>query len=243
MRKPRQGGSLTEHEEIERIRREYQRREKEIAPDFYSWGRPVNVFFHTQVVRRCIAALHEAGFFPLNGLRLLDVGCGRGDWLLEFCQWGARPVDLAGIDLDECRIQEARSRLPGSDLRVGDAQNLPWPDGSFGLVAQFTVFTSILHPGVRRRIASEMLRVLTPGGAVLWYDFRYDNPRNPHVRGISAREIRSLFAGCDIRFYSATLAPPLARLVAPRSWPVAVLLECIPLLRTHLIALIRKPHE
>jgi ubiquinone/menaquinone biosynthesis C-methylase UbiE len=124
---------------------------------------------------------------------------------------------------------------------VGSASQLPWPDQSFDLVSQFTVFTSILDPALKQAIAAEMLRVLKPGGAVLWFDFRVNNPANPHVRGIPAREIRSLFAGCHVELASALLAPPLGRRIAGWSWPLAELLHSFPFLRTHYAGLIRKP--
>jgi hypothetical protein len=47
-----------------------------------------------------------------------------------------------------------------------------------------------------------MLRILKPGGAILWFDFRVNNPANPHMCGVAAREIRSLFAGCEITLAS-----------------------------------------
>ena len=85
-----------------------------------------------------------------------------------------------------------------------------------------------------------MLRVLKPAGAIIWYDFRVDNPRNPNVRGIGAREIRSLFPGCAVRLSRVTLAPPIARAFVRLSWPLALMLESVPFLRTHYLALIRK---
>jgi hypothetical protein len=33
-----------------------------------------------------------------------------------------------------------------------------------------------------------MLRILKPGGAILWFDFRVNNPANPHVCGVAARD-------------------------------------------------------
>ena len=60
-----------------------------------------------------------------------------------------------------------------------------------------------------------MLRVLKPGGLILWYDFHVDNPHNRDVQGVRKREIFELFSGCDIRLHRITLAPPIVRLVAP----------------------------
>ncbi len=226
----------------ERIVREYDRRACEVPSDFYAWSRRANLLFHTQTVRACVQLLHRAGLFPLNGRHILDVGCGTGTWLLEFIQWAANPAALYGIDLDANRIERARQRLPPrSELRVGDAAALPWSDASFDIVAQFTVFTSILDMQFKRAVAAEMLRVLKPGGAVLWFDFRVNNPNNRNVQGIGRREIRSLFPGCTIQLESALLAPPIGRLVAPFSWVGAELLHTIPILRSHYAGLIIKP--
>ena len=90
-------------------------------------------------------------------------------------------------------------------------------------------------------IANEIVRVLAPGGALLWYDFAFDNPQNPHVRGISRSEITRRFPQLAGKIKSVTLAPPLARLIVPRSWTLATFLETIPFLRTHLLAVLIKP--
>jgi hypothetical protein len=89
-------------------------------------------------------------------------------------------------------------------------------------------------------IAQEISRVLAPGGALLWYDFAVDNPRNANVRGVKKRDIRELFPELAGSIKSLTLAPPLARLVAPRSVMLAMMLQRVPFLRTHLMAVLVK---
>jgi len=223
-----------------RISAEYERRARELPAGFYAWSKPSNLLLHEHALRGCIPMLHRASLFPLTGRRIADIGCGDGTWLLEFLQWGADPAALCGIDLSAERIKYARRRIPQADLRVGGASELPWPDESFDLVSQFLVFTSILDPALKRAVAAEMLRILKPGGAILWFDFRVNNPANPHVCGVAAREIRSLFAGCEIALASVLLAPPLGRLIAGWSWPLAELLHALPCFRTHYAGLIRK---
>jgi ubiquinone/menaquinone biosynthesis C-methylase UbiE len=223
-----------------RIATEYERRARKIPGDFYGWGTPANLLMHEQTARSSIAALKGGSMFPLNGRRIADIGCGFGTWLLEFIQWGADPASLAGVDLIPERINQARRRILQADLRVGSAHELPWPDESFDLVSQFTVFTSMLDPLLKRAVAEEMLRVLKPGGAILWFDFRVSNPANPHVRGISSVEIRSLFVGCETRLEATVLAPPLSRSIAGWSWPLAEVLYALPFLRTHYAGLILK---
>jgi len=104
--------------------------------------------------------------------------------------WGLREVDLHGIELDPARAGLTREILPGADLRVGDAVETPLADASFRLVIASTVFTSILDGAVRQVVAAEITRVIAPGGALLWYDFAVNNPRNPNVRKVGRRELR-----------------------------------------------------
>jgi ubiquinone/menaquinone biosynthesis C-methylase UbiE len=187
-----------------------------------------------------VKLLDRNGFFPLTDVTILDVGCGSGGWLVDFDVWGARQPNLAGVDVDPVRAADARQRLPLADIRAGDGHTLPWPDASFDLVVQATVFTSILDPGVRRALAGEMARVLAPGGAVLWYDFFRENPSNPDVRAVRADEIRELFPGFDVSLRRITLAPPLSRLIARRAWTAATLLEGLRVLNTHYLGLLRR---
>jgi SAM-dependent methyltransferase len=238
--------------EARRIRSEYIRRRQEIPPDQYSPTNPATLFMLQQRERHALAALRREGLFPLAGNRVLEVGCGSEGWLRGFESYGCARQDLAGIDLDPLRVEAARRKLapvrdeqgavltPGADIRCGCASSLPWDDGSFDLVVQSTVLTSVLDPGMRRGIAAEMARVLRLGGRILWYDFAYNNPRNANVRGIDRRELRSLFPGCEMRLKKVTLAPPIARRVAPSSWLAALLLESMTVLNTHLLAIIRK---
>jgi ubiquinone/menaquinone biosynthesis C-methylase UbiE len=225
--------------ETERIRQEYERRAREIPSDYYSLARPGVLFGYTQRVRHVVAVLAREGLYPPAGLDICEVGCGTGQWLLDLVSWGADPARLAGIDLDLGRIATARQRLPAADLRAGDAAELPWPDRSFDLVLQSTVFTSILETDLRRRVAAEMRRVLRPRGRILWYDFFRNNPGNKHVRGVRADEIRRLFAGWRVELERVTLAPPLARAIAPASWTLALWLEKLPWLRTHYLGVLR----
>ena len=140
-----------------RIPAEYERRALEIPTDFYSWSRPSNLLMHQQTLRSCIRILHGASLFPLDRLRVADIGCGMGSWLLEFVQWGADPSMLGGIDLMPSRLDRAKRRIPQADLHVGNASELPWPDEYFDLLSQFLVFTSILDPALKLAVARQLL--------------------------------------------------------------------------------------
>jgi SAM-dependent methyltransferase len=234
--------------EIDRIRTEYERRARDIPGDFYALTRPANLFFYQQRSRALLHVLTRQGLIPLAGKKILDVGCGSGEYLLDMESWGAHRKDLAGIDLIESEVFCIRSRLcasptgtrPGADIRVGDASKLPWPEAMFDIVHQSAVLTSILDDGMKKAVAAEMLRVLKPAGIILWYDFLFNNPKNPNVKGIGAREIRALFPNCLVTLRRITLAPPIARRLVPVTWIGAMLLEKMAFLNTHYLGIIRK---
>jgi ubiquinone/menaquinone biosynthesis C-methylase UbiE len=211
-------------------------------PERYSWFDAAHLYAMQEVERTFLALLRVHGFAALDRQRILEVGCGAGVWLRELVKWGAAPERLVGVELLEERVVQARRLAPeGVRLMAGNAASLELPDSSFDIVLQSLVFTSVVNADVRARIASEMLRVATPGGVIVWYDYHVDNPSNPDVRGVSAREMRRLFPGCEIDRRRVTLAPPLARLVAPRSRALYALLAAVPLLKTHYLAAIRPP--
>jgi SAM-dependent methyltransferase len=239
--------------EADRIRREYERRDREIHEDYYSLVNPSVLYIYQQRVRAVIAALKKAGIFPLDKKKILEIGCGKGDWLNDFEAWGAHRENLSGIELDASRGKRALARYPphrdedgnlispGADIRIGDASLLPWPDAFFDLVLQSTVLTSILDQGMKTAIAGEMSRVLKPGGFVLWYDFFYDNPKNPNVKGVGKEEINALFPGYAIQLKRITLAPPVSRHLVPLSWIGTEILEKMVFLNTHYLGVLRKP--
>lgn len=225
--------------ELDRIKNAYERRARQ-GLKTWSLFEPGHLFIHLQRQRALVQLLRQAGLQNLNSLSICEVGCGNGDVLREFVLLGAEPENLHGVDLLEDRIEDAQRLSPNIDFRCGNAQHLPFENDSFDLVLSFTVFTSILDAGLREAVAKEILRILKPDGAVIWYDYFVENPNNPDVQKVPPKEIRRLFPGCDISLQKTTLAPPLARWAAKLSWELAVMLETIPLLRTHLLGTIRK---
>ena len=171
-----------------RIRQSYGAR----SWDAYSWTAPAYQFMMQERERRILAMLAAQGMLPLTDRSILEIGCGTGAWLRDFVKWGATPANLVGMDLLEERIEQARRLCPpGVRVSTGSATELDHPDASFDIVLQATVFTSILDATIRAAVAREMLRVLRPGGMILWYDFHVNNPRNPDVRKVDARELRA----------------------------------------------------
>jgi ubiquinone/menaquinone biosynthesis C-methylase UbiE len=227
-------------QEDDRVRAAYARRRQTIPPGRYARTNPFTLCAAHEREEEMAAMFRAEGLTTLAGLRILDVGCGRGDTLRQMLEYGADPELLAGIDLLDENVKQARRRSPNLQIICCSASRLPFPDASFDLVLQFTLFTSVLNDEVKRAIAAEMMRVLAPGGRILWYDFSFNNPKNPDVRGIGKREIQALFPGLEMKTRRVTLAPPLGRIVAPISVVLYYLLSRVRPLCTHLLCLLRK---
>jgi ubiquinone/menaquinone biosynthesis C-methylase UbiE len=99
-----------------------------------------------------------------SGDRVLDVGVGNGNAAIEAARRGAT---VTGIDLTPAQIERARSRSTDEgvqvDLRVGNAEKLDVPDGSFDVV--LSMMGVIFAPDHARAMA-EMARACRPGGTV-----------------------------------------------------------------------------
>ncbi len=221
--------------------REYERRDRAGDTQLYAKHSPSYLLMSQARERVSLRMLDRAGVFPQPGTPCLEVGHGRLGALGTLLSWGVRASDLHGIEMDPRRSALAKAAIPGADLRVGDARSLPWADGTFGLVVTWTVFSSILDDEARRGVAAEIVRVLRPGGALLFYDLAWNNPNNPKVRRLGGQELDRLFTGLVGSTSSATLAPPLARFFAPRSWLVATALDSLPFLRSHRVGVWVKP--
>lgn len=223
--------------ETERIANAYRALETEAASR-WDQANPGNRLIVAERRRLTRRLLQDQGWLPLTKRRVLDVGSGGGAELAWFRELGAPASHLVGIDLLGDRVDRARRAYPEVEFHLGNAEHLPFPDRSFGLVVTYTVFSSILDQAMASNVAREIVRVMAPGGGLLWYDFRYDSPSNPNVRGVSAARVRALFPALHGRLHGLTLIPPLARRLG-RLTPVAYpALSALPPLRSHLLGLL-----
>jgi SAM-dependent methyltransferase len=93
---------------------------------------------------------------------VVDVGCGTGALTTVLADViGAE--NAAGVDPSGPFVAEARTRVPGADLRVGPAEALPFEDGAFDAALSQLVFHFVDDPA---RAVAEMRRVTRPGGRV-----------------------------------------------------------------------------
>lgn len=121
-----------------------------------------------------------------KGLRILEVGCGRGVALPVFVDRLA-PKELVGVDVDPALARVARDRIAANRLEAtvvdGDVRALPFESGRFDLVIDFGTCYHVSggRDGARRALR-EIARVLAPGGA-----FVHETPVAQHL----AHPIRS----------------------------------------------------
>jgi SAM-dependent methyltransferase len=184
--------------------------------------------------------LRRLAFDPARA-RVLDVGASGGTEIGRFVEIGCRPESIVCADLMVDAASRGRRSHPRVPFLAADAARLPFLDGQFDLVHQSVMASSVIDPGTRAAIAAEMLRVTRPGGVIVWYDVRYRNPFNRETRPITRRDLFDWFGGCRGEIVSITLIPPLARVLAGVSRPLCGLLERLPLLRSHLLAVLVKP--
>jgi ubiquinone/menaquinone biosynthesis C-methylase UbiE len=100
-----------------------------------------------------------AKFYEGQGKRVLEIGVGLGADHLEWAK--SQPSQLAGIDLTEQAVRLTRSRCPQSDVRVADAEELPFENESFDIVYSWGV---LHHSPNTEKAIQEVHRVLKPGG-------------------------------------------------------------------------------
>jgi SAM-dependent methyltransferase len=237
--------------EAERIRTEYRRRDSTASSRETAWLDPVHRLGLQTLEWALLDELGRTGI-TLAGARALEVGCGSGYFLSRLLDYGVSQG--AGIDLVDERIAIARERYPQLELVVGDASQLPWADGSFQLVTQFTCLSSVLDTEVRRAIATEMWRVLAPGGALVSYDMRPPPGPIRTFRRLVSRgaqppaasapldvaDLRAWLRGAQMRERALGVDPELAGLLRRLRLPVRPATR-VRALSVHALAVARKP--
>jgi SAM-dependent methyltransferase len=102
------------------------------------------------------------------GQRALDVGCGTGV-LTEALARLVGADNVAAVDVSESAIDTCRARVPGADIRLARAEELPFGDDAFDAVLAQLVVTLV---GDSATAVREMARVARPGGivaAAVWH--------------------------------------------------------------------------
>lgn len=99
------------------------------------------------------------------GMRVLDVACGAGQTAIPMSRAGAK---VTGVDIATNLLEQARARAQTENLDArfeeGDAEMLPYEDGSFDLVVSLIGAMFAPRPEL---VAAELKRVCRPGGKIV----------------------------------------------------------------------------
>jgi len=174
------------------------------SPEFYD---TVGDFIRNNYEHRYRLIAREAAKYP--GGRLLEIGCGAG-W--ESVAWAQAGMQVSSIDLSEAALELAKGNMAHhhlkADLKWGNAEELPFADNTFDIVASF----GVLHQTQStERAVAEVKRVLKSGGEAaitLYYkyswkilltqlgrvNFEFSHEDAPITRLYNKKELRALFA-------------------------------------------------
>lgn len=124
------------------------------------------VFDHTWITTT--KAFLEQGEIN-TGDRILDVGCGWGR-IISGIKYFIPDTEIIGVDMNMERLDKARELLDemilgeNVELRVGDADNLPFEDNYFDVVVSARLLQYVSNPV---NTVKEFSRVLKPGGRLV----------------------------------------------------------------------------
>lgn len=105
------------------------------------------------------------------GERILDLGCGTGVLIQHLLQIAPK-IQIIGIDYSAEMLEIAKQKLPESvELKVGSADNLPFPSNYFDVVVSTSAFHFFRDPS---QALQEAKRVLKPNGRLVITDWCYD---------------------------------------------------------------------
>lgn len=176
--------------------------------------------FWFQGTRTVILSLLRQALGPRLGTsRLLDIGCGTGYTLTRL----PATTTAVGIDSSRHALRLAQRRAPKATLVQGDAYRLPFAENAFDAILALDVLE---HLDDDIQAASEVARVLRPGGAAIFTVPAFAWLWNEHDEALSHRrryrlaELETVLSAAgftiQISTYYNTLLFPLV--VANRLW-------------------------
>jgi SAM-dependent methyltransferase len=110
---------------------------------------------------------------PKDGMKVLDVGSGSGETVLGIAEKVAATGRAVGLDFSEEAVSLAMENMRKAGLeaiaefRVGEAESLPFEDGTFDAVISECVVCLVPD---KQRVLEEKVRVLKHGGRVIMHD-------------------------------------------------------------------------
>ena len=104
---------------------------------------------------------------------LLDIGTGSGIFAEKFAEKG---VHVVGLDINPEMIDAAKEYLPDTLFEIGEAENLPFPDGSFDYAFLGLVFHEVND---YKKAMAETFRVVKKGAAIMEWNYAVESVGPP----------------------------------------------------------------
>jgi ubiquinone/menaquinone biosynthesis C-methylase UbiE len=161
-------------------------------------------------------------FNGYRGRDVLEVGCGIGTDLVRFARGGAI---VTGVDVSKTAIDLARKNFESSgvsarELRVANAEALPYPDASFDVVYGHGV---LQYTADANRLVRECHRVLRPGGEVIFMVYNrisWLNAMSKLTKVALEHEDAPVLKKYSIREFRQLLSPFEDVRIVPERFPV-----------------------
>lgn len=133
---------------------------------------------YTDTIERMVEVVEDA-----DGIHVLDLGCGTGNVTARLLErFGGCRIDVVAVDPSAGMRQKYGGRFGGLgavEVREGDALSIPGIDSGFDYVFS-NLALHHLPPEHRGECAAELLRVLAPGGVLIYADMFCDVEGDPH---------------------------------------------------------------
>ncbi|MCU0652668.1 MAG: class I SAM-dependent methyltransferase [Candidatus Pacebacteria bacterium] len=129
----------------------------------YAYDQPLRL-------RAVSKALKRAGIAVGAGTKVLDIGCGTGDFAGEFAKKGAF---VLGNDISREAIRHAQKRFGGNanmKFSAGDISRSNFVAGSFDIAISITVLQHITEENSFLETAVKLVEAVKPGGIILIFE-------------------------------------------------------------------------
>ncbi len=154
------------------------------TPDVERWS-PLKAWLYSLLYRSPRNNEEIIQFAAVDGTdSFLDVGCGPGAALEHAAATGAR---VAGVDPSDSMVKRAAKRVPGAEVELGSAEDLPFADNTFTVAINVSSFH---HWADRDAGLREIRRVLAPGGRLHVVEGELRDGRDGH--GLDQRDAELL---------------------------------------------------
>jgi len=153
---------------------------------------------------------------PLDGARVLDIGCGTGANLPLLVPRVGSSGRVVGLDYTQAMLDRARARVSeagwgGVELSQGDAVTLDAVEGPFDAILSTYCFGLLYDI---ERATDRAIDLLSPGGRLVILDFQRVRPAGPLGR------VYPLYAAL-LRWYGISASEDLDETVLRRRWAAA----------------------